>query len=288
MLTYLMLPLAATFADDIGILGCDGRPRSDSGYFWSHNRNTQIHDKLANIREVHPAFFAIDYDEYYDEHIETLEEQLQEGEAQGRRFRCLSFSHIPPLQRRMAPEQIATQEGVDPPPPGAPDVVIVDPDALDWNGHFMAYNDKLTDALTAMGASVKLLCNRELAPEIRAARPHFVPELTCHSWTIGIPVAPPDDALATAEAELAAGLDLCVDGARGGILYMYTGSVNHAAMVARILRGRPELSARVNFFWSAFPHAQREEWIANHREMLCEINSTPRLTVTVPTEGSCL
>ncbi len=101
VLTFVMLPLAATFATNIGILGCDGRPLDQNDYFWDHNQSTQINDKMENIREVHPAFFAIDYDDYYFEHCATLAKQLAAGEVAGRRFESLGFSHIPALKDRM-------------------------------------------------------------------------------------------------------------------------------------------------------------------------------------------
>lgn len=101
ILTFLMVPLAATFAGEIAFLGCNGRPLSEDTYFWNHNPNTQFNDKMANIREVHPGFFAIDYNDYYLEHCNTLEQQLQEGERQGKKFSSLGFSHIPALNGRM-------------------------------------------------------------------------------------------------------------------------------------------------------------------------------------------
>ena len=79
ILTFLMVPLAGTFAKEIGFLGCDGRPLEENTYFWGHNEKTQINDKMANVREVHPGFFAIDYNIYYLEHCNTLEAQLNYG-----------------------------------------------------------------------------------------------------------------------------------------------------------------------------------------------------------------
>lgn len=106
ILTFLMLPLAASFADEIEILGCDGRPLNENIYFWSHNSNTQINDKMENIRVVHPGFFAIDYNDYYLKHCALLAQLLSEGEAQGRRFVCMSHSHIPSLAARMARDSL--------------------------------------------------------------------------------------------------------------------------------------------------------------------------------------
>ena len=101
ILTFVMVPLATTFADEICFLGCDGRPLQEDNYFWKHNPNTQFNDKMANIRGVHPGFFNIDYNDYYLDHCKTLEEQLLEGEQLGRKFVCLGFSYIPALSARI-------------------------------------------------------------------------------------------------------------------------------------------------------------------------------------------
>ncbi len=101
ILTLLMTPIATTFANEVGYMGCDGRPLSEDKYFWSHNPKTQFNDKMANIREVHPGFFSIDYNDYYLEHCETLESMFREGEKLGKHFLSLGFSHIPAFQSRM-------------------------------------------------------------------------------------------------------------------------------------------------------------------------------------------
>ncbi|KPA10842.1 hypothetical protein MHK_008951 [Candidatus Magnetomorum sp. HK-1] len=46
ILTFVMIPLAGTFAGEIGFLGCDGRPLEENKYFWGHNKKTQITDKM--------------------------------------------------------------------------------------------------------------------------------------------------------------------------------------------------------------------------------------------------
>ncbi len=100
VLTFVMLPLATTFAKQISVLGCDGRPLSDDGYFWQHNPATQLTEQMANVRAVHPGFFDLDYNDYYLEHCNMLERQLQAGEAAGYQFESLVESHIPALKRR--------------------------------------------------------------------------------------------------------------------------------------------------------------------------------------------
>ena len=99
ILTMLMLPLGTTFADRIDIVGADGKQKSADDYFWSFNPKTQINDKMDNIQEAHPAFFAIDYSEYYEEHIASLADFLARGRRKGKTFHMLTPSYIPCLRQ---------------------------------------------------------------------------------------------------------------------------------------------------------------------------------------------
>lgn len=100
VLTMLMLPVATTLAREVFIGGCDGRSDKAQQYFWSHHAPSQIVDKMDAAREAHPAFFKISYTDYYDQHCQTLELLLQQGEHQGRIFRNVTTSHVPALARR--------------------------------------------------------------------------------------------------------------------------------------------------------------------------------------------
>jgi hypothetical protein len=100
ILTMLMLPIAATLTRKIYILGADGRKKSENSYFWKHNPKTQINDEMQNIKAVHPAFFNIDYNEYYDEHLKDLSEFIDTGEHHGIKFEMLTPTYIALLRKR--------------------------------------------------------------------------------------------------------------------------------------------------------------------------------------------
>ncbi len=107
VLTLLLLPLAATLSrDQVLISGCDGRAPQGERYFWRHHRPSQLEDEMASVRRAHPAFFEIDYQDYYQEHCRLLEIWLQAGEARGLVFRNLTRSYIPALQKRSGPETL--------------------------------------------------------------------------------------------------------------------------------------------------------------------------------------
>ncbi len=100
VLTLALLPIAATLAKEILIVGCDGRPAQDNQQFWTHDRTSQYTDEMIDIRECHPAFFAIDYEDYYDEHCRVVDGYLADIESNGTTVRSLTPSHIPALAKR--------------------------------------------------------------------------------------------------------------------------------------------------------------------------------------------
>jgi len=248
ILTLLLLPLAATFADEVGILGCDGRPLQENTYFWGHNQKTQINDKMANIREVHPAFFAIDYNNYYLEHCQTLELVLGDGERLGKQFESLGFSHIPALKSRIGFGQRAFRQAHSP----AQSALIVDPDAKSWAGHYMAYNEKLSSQLERDGINVEVVCREDLAPGILAERPNYFPILTAHSWEVGN--CAENGIFADAfESEIGTAVEQCLARHDGQVLlYMYCGSLEHAEVLARLALRFPRLAVNVSLFWLSF------------------------------------
>lgn len=167
ILTFLMVPLVCTFADEIGILGCDGRPLAENTYFWGHNTNTQFNDKMANIRVVHPGFFNIDYNDYYLEHCQTLESELSAGEAIGKKFISLGFSHIPALNTRygrgkrlssLLPKARTTA------------LVIIDTCITTSNDPNWGYLDELLEASISCVEKVMVFCRHDVDPAALASR----------------------------------------------------------------------------------------------------------------------
>ena len=95
-----MLPIAYTLFKEVDILGCDGRKIEDNDYFWTHDKASQFVDEMDGIKTAHPAFFDIDYDDYYSTHCEILEIWLSIADKLGIRVRNLTPSYIPALQKR--------------------------------------------------------------------------------------------------------------------------------------------------------------------------------------------
>jgi FkbM family methyltransferase len=109
VLTLYLIPLAATFFEKIFILGCDGRPMNQDNYFWKHDPASQLVDRMDEIQVAHPAFFKIDYHDFYLEHCRVVARWLDEAERQGKSFLSLTPSYIPALKcRQVASSAILT------------------------------------------------------------------------------------------------------------------------------------------------------------------------------------
>jgi hypothetical protein len=99
VLTLLMLPVASTLADEVYVLGCDGRRLDDKG-FWSHHGPAQYTGLMKTVSDCHPGFFAIDYPGYYEEYCRQVEAVCAAGEALGKSYASLAPSYVPALANR--------------------------------------------------------------------------------------------------------------------------------------------------------------------------------------------
>jgi hypothetical protein len=171
ILTLLLLPVAATFSDDVKVLGCDGRPLDEDDYFWGHGKKVQINDKMENIREVHPGFFDINYNEYYFEHLHTLSNMIGFGAEAGKSFTHEAPSYIPAF---------SSSEGNafgDSEP-----IVLLEPDGLGMNGHYVDWHNQLIEELESTCGDVQVFCNLKQDPALYRAE--ATPVFSSHSWGI--------------------------------------------------------------------------------------------------------
>lgn len=100
IITLLSIPISCSISKEINILGCDGRQIEDNKYFWNHHKDSQINEHMETIKQCHPAFFDIDYDDYYFTHCDIFETMLSHGESLGHSFHNLTKSYIPALKIR--------------------------------------------------------------------------------------------------------------------------------------------------------------------------------------------
>ena len=103
VLTLFLLPLGTTFAREINILGCDGRESEvvssgdNPSPFWKHHSESEFEDVYNTLKEAHPSFFMLDYEDWYEGHCANTEKLIQRGLEMGKRFKCLTTTYIPVL-----------------------------------------------------------------------------------------------------------------------------------------------------------------------------------------------
>lgn len=105
IMTMFMMPLAATLARRVYIIGADGREPGED-YFWKHDPNSQLTDQMQAIKDCHPAFFEKrNYEDYYDAHCRVVQKQVDQIEKRNGRVYTLTPSHIPALKNKLAKQE---------------------------------------------------------------------------------------------------------------------------------------------------------------------------------------
>lgn len=280
ILTLLMMPLACHFADEICLLGCNGRPFSENDYFWNHNQKTQINDKMSNIKEVHPGFFDINYNDYYNEHCDTLESQLAAAERINKNIVSLGHSYIPALKNRIGIGKRNSKITA----PNPHRAYIIDPDGRNCSGHYMAYNDKVISEFRALGIESGALCRRDIDKEILASRTHFYPILSHHSWEVA---GHPEiiEFATTFEIEIKGFLDRAFSECDDVLfLYLYCGSLEHALILSRIAAKYDKLFVNINLFYLSFDYLYEVVSVWNSYIRAWDFGlGRGRVTVSLPT-----
>ncbi len=103
-----MLPLAATFADEIWLLGCDGKSSERSNEdFWAHARDAQYFDLVDTGHRCHPTFDVHRQMSTYERFVRSTAETVAGGESRhGKRYLALKPSNIPALKTRSIDQQL--------------------------------------------------------------------------------------------------------------------------------------------------------------------------------------
>lgn len=100
IMTDMMLPVATSLCDTIGIAGCTGRALTET-YFWKHGDSVQYEDLKPSVFSMWRAFFyARRYDAYFDSHCQQVAHWIQFGEKLGKKYVNYTTSFIPALRER--------------------------------------------------------------------------------------------------------------------------------------------------------------------------------------------
>jgi glycosyltransferase involved in cell wall biosynthesis len=171
ILTFLLLPIALTFCNRINIFGCDGRPIDQDDYFWGHGKKVQINSQMQNIKDVHPGFFDIDYNEYYFEHLRTLENLLTQAELKGANIQHNPFSYIPAFVKRKEKSGKENQN-----------IMVLEPDGIGNDGHYVPWHNSLIKSVPKE-SSISLAVNRKQDPTLYDCK-NTDNVFTSHSWGV--------------------------------------------------------------------------------------------------------
>ena len=298
ILTLLLLPVAAAISKKIEVLGCDGRPATENSYFWSHDKAVQFNDEMDAIKKVHPGFFSIDYQDYYDTHCRDLERALLALESDGHIVESQTPSFIPALQARHAsnlgpdtdPHRLklrtANSKAVAKMAEAKTLVVSVDPDAVDFNGHYMAYNKRLQEECVAQGHQFGVLGRRDLDDSCVPADMPVFKSLTVHSWSMSVQGTGKRARFTdTFRSEVRHFLDSLPDNPDQDVcMYMYCGSLEHAYALVAEIGDRKNYHLNINLFWQSFVSMTDIPYLNRWRPHIMRFASNPRLTLTVPTK----
>lgn len=298
VLTLLLLPVASAISEKIMIAGCDGRPRDENGYFWSHDKAVQFNDEMDNIKQVHPAFFEIDYEDYYETHCNDLERAINTLEAAKHHVINLTSSHIPALVKRYKASNEGNSDSagaatiqLKPQSTAAANlgkglhIVSVDPDGIDYNGHFIAYNKRLLDACAEINIDFSVLGNVNLDFECLPKNMVAYRNLSVNSWELSLVRsglrAPKTRTFQNEVESFLADFDLSQT--KKLRFYMYCGSLEHAYAISRAISKYDNVDAHINLFWQSFISYESAQYINRWRPVVMELARNAKIFLTAPT-----
>lgn len=244
---------------------------------------------------------------FYDEGIMALKSLLLETRAGGSTIAVLSDDEHARLARRMAaiarsglcaltatshPDITRTiavleEEGrVETVAAADPWVLMIDPDAINTFGHYLAYDLRLRASVEAAGGKVAFLLNERIEAEHIPADCPAYPYLEAHSWTIGNQGVDSAAARQFKDGVARAVHDLRRR-AQGGpiMIYMYCGSFEHAHLVREVIWDQRDVSATIHLFWFSVEAYKSEHYLGRWSRLAQSSVKDSRFHLTVATDS---
>lgn len=159
-------------------------------------------------------------------------------------------------------------------------LVMVDPDATDEWGHFLAYDKRIAEAAKSRGIKTALLCNQDLDSSLYPdCIDTVIPCFSVFSWTVGNKTKPQAEHLSLFAEELEGGMERL-----GGMfpddqlcLFHYLGSAEVAEILDRLLLKRPRFRAIVNLFYASQFSPDDAGYTERWKSILYRLRHHPRL-----------
>ncbi len=292
VLTLLLLPVAATFFDYIGISGCDGRPISQDSYFWGHHKASQFGDQMDAIQRAHPGFFSISYNDYYLNHCAELERVCRAMEQLGKHVNAVTGSFIPALRKRGAAEPMQ-------PPKGGSDekaiILSIAPDLKNRDSSGWRIERLLGDRVEAKGHRFAVAASMIWSHEAAEGKAPAEDQLTVSArFSLGT------EELLTrlrgktgsrsavhrkARWEIRHAVEGALLSTEGRVhAYMRRGSLEYAGMLYEIARENPRLSVEVTLAWLGTTDIWKPNFLKRWMWLLSAADSDARLRLTCETE----
>ncbi len=294
VLTLLLLPVAATYFDHVGISGCDGRPLSQDSYFWGHHKASQFGDQMDAIQLAHPGFFSISYNDYYLRHCHELERVCYQMEGMGKTVHAITGSFIPALRKRGAAEPMSPPKGEAEVPPVvlnlAPDL---DRQADEPWVQAMNLGPKIQAGGHPFWLSGNLRCQERMEKSEGKDLPASIERITFNLANHSDSLFRHDKTDAKRFGKLHRRVRAEVRGAAESALlategrvqaYLMNGSLDHAAFLYEVVREQPRLGAYVKLHWFSSSDAWSSDFLKNWGWLLKAADEDPRLTLTCATQ----
>jgi glycosyltransferase involved in cell wall biosynthesis len=164
------------------------------------------------------------------------------------------------------------------------EVVMIDPDAIDHFGHYLAYDSRLAFAATRQGSSFSVIGHQGCDPFELDLSFRLQPALSRHSWAIGkCPMGAAATDLASFETELIEQLQR-KDATSGRAFrwFLYVGSLEHARCIANVMDRFDRHHFLVNLFYTPFFDYDSDAYHDTWRAFVDRPH--PRLRISAPSE----
>ena len=165
-------------------------------------------------------------------------------------------------------------------------LVSINPDTRSLSGHFFFYDFNIMEICSHYDLNFYSLCWKETPNKLIENKFQFIPTFRDNSWAIGNRgiSGPPESLLNLFTREIQDAIGQIRSHNNNDIfLYMYTGSLNHAEVIAEVVWRQKNVVANVNLFWLPFIDVISVEFKRRWATFLTLVDKSSKVKITVTT-----
>lgn len=166
--------------------------------------------------------------------------------------------------------------------------ISINPDTRNSSGHFFGYDLNLRKACNCFDIPFYSLCWKETPNDFLQQNHQFRPTFKDHSWIIGNQgiYGPQESVLKSFYKETESALQQILENISNAtnVLYMYTGSLNHAEVLSQLALRYENVVLHVNLFWLPFKNINSPDFKKRWTTFLKFTYNSSKIHLTVPTE----